>query len=147
MGPLEPWQQWATAAVTFLSGLAAVWATFRMTRRRDQVLNARLGRRDSEQESHDQETALAQCWEFARKREKWYSDDRREMMAQLAQRDRAIEELRKECHTTRNALSEERMARVRLEESLRWVNEDREREKERDRGREADSDPPPPGGD
>jgi predicted RNase H-like nuclease (RuvC/YqgF family) len=118
---MEPWQQWATAAVTFLSGLAAVWATLRSIRRKDRAQDAHLGREGTEEEEQGQENAAAQCWKFARMRERWYSEERKTFLLQLRTKDDLVEELRKEVHGARDAWSEEQLKRIRLEETVKYL--------------------------
>jgi hypothetical protein len=136
------WQEWATGTVTFLSGLAAVWATLRSIRRKDRAADAHLGRGDTEEEEHGQENAAAQCWKFARMREKWYSEERKTFLLQLRTKDELVEELRKEVHGARDAWSEEQLKRIRLEETVKYLRAELE-------ARPGEPPPlphPPPGG-
>jgi hypothetical protein len=111
------WKEWLASTVAFLSGLAAIWGTLRAVRRKDRAQDVRLG----QEEEHTEENAVKAAWQFARNREKWYNEERRTFLLQLATKDELIEQLRTEIHGARNAWSEEQLKRVRLEETVKWL--------------------------
>ena len=115
------WQEWAAGAITFLSGLAAIYATLRGVRRKDIAQGRALERSDGEQDRADQQSALKQCWEFARKRESWYNAERQSNKEAIARHEELIRAMREEIHTARNSWSEEQLKRVRTEEENKYL--------------------------
>lgn len=115
------WKEWASGVIAFLSGLAAIWATLRSTRRKDTAAGRALERADGEQDRTDQQNALKQCWEFARKREVWYNSERQSNQEAIARHEELIQVLRAEIHQTRNSWSEEQLTRVRTEEENKYL--------------------------
>lgn len=135
------WKEWAAALLTFLSGLSAIWVTWRSVRRKDLDQGRALERADGEQERADHQEALKQCWEFARKRETWYNAERQSNREAIERYEELIRALREEIHQTRNSWSEEQLRRVRMEEELKYLRA----ELDDCRGhRPAPEHPPPP---
>ncbi len=118
---LDTWQEWAAGAITFLSGLAAIWATLRGVRRKDTAHGRALERADGEQDRTDQQTALKQCWQFNEKRERWYNAERQSHQEAIERQEVLIRALREEIHTARNSWSQEQLSRVRLEEENKYL--------------------------
>ncbi len=145
MGNWGTWQEWTAGVMTFLTGLAAIWATLRATWRKDRAAIREDGDAEASRRMHDHEDALEKCWEFARHRERWYDKEKRSLKEQLASQDERIEELRTELHATRNSWSQEQLLRVRLEEELKYLRMDlTDRERDRDRRDHPPGAPPPP---
>jgi predicted RNase H-like nuclease (RuvC/YqgF family) len=150
----ESWQEWAAGAITFLSGLAAIWATLRGIRRKDTAHGRAMERADGEQDRTDQQNALKQCWEFNRKREAWYNAERQSHQEAIERQEELIRSLREEIHTTRNSWSQEQLGRVRTEEENKYLRAElADLRQEMDelkgrlpRGRPSPPTPPPPSG-
>jgi hypothetical protein len=115
------WKDWLASIIVFLSGLVGIWKTWRLIRRTDRAADAQLGHADADHEEQTQENAAKAAWQFAAKREKWYSEERKTFLLQLKSKDDLIEEMRTEIHAARNSWSEEQLKRVRLEETVKWL--------------------------
>ncbi len=141
---MEPWQQWAAAAITFLSGLAAIWATLRATWRKDRISLREDAASAATISQQNHEDALEKCWGFARNRQKYYEREVRSLKERIRDLEDSVEELRRELHGVRNSWSQEQLLRVRLEEELKYLRQDLTgRERDEDRQNHQEYLPPP----